>query len=221
MQMGIFDKLFQPYTAKPQEVAPDVADVAPMSCHAGKVLDADCIKWTVHTYLIDDKYNKVIYDKYMSFDSEAAAREMYYTLQRENYKGGCICRCDYWGEYQGKDFQESLQEIKSRLAGDYANSLKLLQEKASDKSIRAADKINARYLQLKADYKNLLELHDRYKSEVKQAASNILQVLQGDDLYIEREAERLEEELTQAGLPETAPDALRLMAYYLAPLLKE
>jgi hypothetical protein len=46
-------------------------------------------------------------------------------------------------------------------------------------------------------------------------------VLQGDDLYTEREAERLEEELTRAGLPETAPDALRLMAYYLAPLLKE
>jgi hypothetical protein len=219
--MGLFDKLFQPYKPKAQEVAPDVADVAPMTCYNGRIVNADCIKWTVHTYLIDDKYNKVIYDKYMSFDSEAAAREMYYTLQRENYKGGCICRCDYWGEYQGKDFQEALQEIKDRLQDDYSNSLKLLQERTSDKSIRAADKINARYLQLKADYKNLLELHDRYKSEVKQAASNILQVLQNDDLYVEQEAERLEEELAQAGLPETAPDALRLMAYYLAPLLKE
>jgi hypothetical protein len=132
-----------------------------------------------------------------------------------------MARVDYWGEYQGKDFQQALQEIKARLADDYSNSLKLLQERASDKSIRAADKINARYLQLKADYKNLLELHDRYKSEVKQAAGNILQVLQSDDLYTEREAERLEEELARAGLPESAPDALRLMAYYLAPLLKE
>jgi hypothetical protein len=221
--MGLFDKLFRPYTVKQkQEVAPDVADVAPMSCYAGKVLNADCIKWTVHCYLIDTDYNKLIYDKYYKYDSEAAAREMYYTaLKENNRRGACICRCDYWGEYQGKDFQQALQEIKARLADDYSNSLKLLQERTSDKSIRAADKINARYLQLKADYKNLLELHDRYKSEVKQAASNILQILQSDEIYIEQEAERLEEELTRAELPETAPDALRLMAYYLAPLLKE
>jgi hypothetical protein len=220
--MGLFDKLFQAYTVKqPQEVAPDVSEVAPMTCHAGKVLDADCIKWTVHIYLIDDKYNKVIYDKYMSFDSEAAAREMYHSLQRENYKGGCICRVDFWGEYQGRDFQQALQEIKARLAEDYANSLKLLQEKASDKSIRASDKINQRYLDLKQEHKILLEQYSKYKSDVKQAAGNILQVLQSDDMYAEREAERLAEELTQAGLPETAPDALRLMAYYLAPLLKD
>jgi hypothetical protein len=220
--MGLFDKLFQPYTVKQkQDIAPDVSEVPPMTCHNGRIINADAIKWTIHCYLIDDKYNKVIYDKYMSFDSEAAAREMYYTLQRENYKGGCICRCDYWGEYQGKDFQESLQEIKSRLQEDYSNSLKLLQEKASDKSIRAADKINARYLDLKQEHKNLRNEYDRYKSEVKQAAGNILQVLQSDDMYAEREAERLKQELAKAGLPETAPDALRLMAYYLAPLLKD
>jgi hypothetical protein len=147
---------------------------------------------------------------------------MYYTaLKENNRRGACICRCDYWGEYQGKDFQESLQEIKERLAEDYSNSLKFLQEKASDKSIRAADRINARYLDLKQEHKNLLEQYSKYKSEVKQAAGNILQVLQSDDMYTEREAERLAEELTRAGLPETAPDALRIMAYYLAPLLKE
>jgi hypothetical protein len=220
--MGLFDKLFQPYTAQPpQEVAPDIKDVPPMTCHAGKVLDANKIKWIAHCYLIDTTYNKLIYDKYMHFDSEVAAREMCYTLQRENYKGGCICRCDYWGEYQGKDFQESLQEIKSRLQEDYSNSLKLLQSKQSDQQIRAADKINARYLDLKQEHKNLLEQYSKYKSDVKQAAANILQILQSDEIYIEREAERLEEELTRAGLPETAPDVLRLMAYYLAPLLKE
>jgi hypothetical protein len=222
MQMGIFDKLFSQYTAKQkQDIAPDVSEVPPMTCHNGRIVNAECIKWTVHTYLIDDKYNKVIYDKYMSFDSEAAAREMYHSLQRENYKGGCICRCDYWGEYQGKDFQDALQEIKRRLQEDYSNSLKLLQERTSDKSIRAADKINQRYLDLKQEHKNLLEQYSKYKSDVKQAAGNILQVLQNDDLYVEQEAERLEEELAQAGLPETAPDALRLMAYYLAPLLKD
>jgi hypothetical protein len=220
--MGLFDKLFQAYTVKQkQEVAPDVADVAPMSCYAGKVLNADCIKWTVHCYLIDTDYNKLIYDKYYKYDSEAAAREMYYTLQKQNYKGSCMARVDYWGEYQGKDFQEALQEIKDRLAKDYSNSLKLLQSRQSDQQVRAADKINARYLALKQDYKNLLKAHDKYRSEVKAAAGNILQVLQGDDLYTEREAKRLAEELTQAGLPETAPDALRLMAYYLAPLLKD
>jgi hypothetical protein len=221
--MGIFDKLFQPYTAKQkQDIAPDVSEVPPMTCYNGRIINADAIKWTVHTYLIDDKYNKVIYDNYNSFDSEAAAREMYYTaLKENNRRGACICRCDYWGEYQGKDFQESLQEIKNRLAEDYSNSLKLLQEKASDKSIRAADKINTRYLDLKQEHKNLLEQYSKYKSEVKAAAGNILQVLQSDDLYAEREAERLKEELSKAGLPETAPDALRLMAYYLAPLLKD
>jgi hypothetical protein len=146
---------------------------------------------------------------------------MYHSLQRENYKGGCICRVDFWGEYQGKDFQEALQEIKERLTENYNNSLKLLQSKQSDQQVRAADKINARYLDLKQEHKNLLEQYSKYKSEVKQAAGNILQVLQSDDLYTEREAERLKQELAQAGLPETAPDALRLMAYYLAPLLKD
>lgn len=216
--MGLFDKLFSQYTAKPQEVAPDVADVAPMSCHAGKVLNADCIKWIVHCYLINTDYNKLIYDKYYKYDSEAAAREMYYSLQRENYKGGCICRCDYWGEYQGKDFQQALQEIKERLAEDYSNSLKLLQSRQSDQQIRAADKINARYLDLKQEHKNLLEQYSKYESDVKQAASNILQILQSDEMYVEQEAERLEKELVKAGLPETAPDGLRLIAYYLAPL---
>lgn len=220
--MGLFDKLFQPYTVKQKrEVAPDVADVAPMTCHNGRIVNADAIKWTVHCYLIDTDYNKAIYDKYYKYDSEAAAREMYYTLQRENYKGGCICRCDYWGEYQGRDFQETLQEIKDRLQEDYQNSLKLLQSRQSDKSIRAADKINARHLNLKQEHKSLQAEYDKYKSEVRQAAGNILQILQSDEIYIEREAERLEEELTRAGLPETAPDALRLMAYYLAPLLKD
>jgi hypothetical protein len=221
--MGLFDKLFQPYTVKQkaQEVAPDVSEVAPMTCRNGRIINADAIKWVVHCYLIDTDYNRLIYDKYYKYDSEAAAREMYYTLQRENYRGACMARVDYWGEYQGKDFQESLQEIKSRLAEDYSNSLKLLQERASDKSIRAADKINARYLDLKQEHKNLLEQYNKYKTEVKQAAGNILQVLQSDDLYTEREAERLKEELSKAGLPESAPDSLRLMAYYLAPLLKD
>jgi hypothetical protein len=222
--MGLFDKLFQPYTAKPkpQEVAPDVKDVPPMTCHAGKVLNADCIKWTVHCYLIDTDYNKVIYDNYNSFDSEAAAREMYYmALKENNRRGACICRCDYWGEYQGRDFQQALDEIKSRLAEDYSNSLKLLQSRQSDQQVRAADKINARYLDLKQEHKNLLEEYGKYVSEVKQAAANILQILQSDEIYTEREAERLKQELARAGLPETAPDALRLMAYYLAPLLKE
>lgn len=216
--MGLFDKLFQPYKPKAQEVAPDVADVAPMSCHAGKVLNADCIKWIVHCYLINTDYNKLIYDKYYKYDSEAVAREMYYTLQKQNYRGACMARVDYWGEYQGKDFQESLQEIKERLAENYSNSLKLLQSRQEDKSIRAADKINQRYLDLKQEQKNLLAEYDRYKAEVKQAAGNILQVLQSNDMYVEQKARQLEEELSKAGLPETAPDGLRLIAYYLAPL---
>ena len=218
--MGFFD-IFKRPQPQPSQIAPHVSDLPPMTEHAGKVLNADCIKWVVHCYLIDTDYNKIICDKYYKYDFEAAAREMYYTLQKQNYRGACIARVDYWGEYQGKDFQESLQEIKSRLAENYANSLKLLQEKASDKSIRAADKINARYLNLKQEHKNLLAEYGKYESEVKQAAGNILQILQSDEMYTEREAERLKEELSKAGLPETAPNALRLMAYYLAPLLKE
>ena len=125
--MGLFDKLFQPYTAKQaQEIAPGVADVVPMSCHGGQVINADLLLWVVHYRMIDTYTNRVIYDKYYEEETEQGARRLYNQLKAQPLKGDCITAADYWGEHKRQDFQRAVDEIRLKLKAQYEQDLQAL-----------------------------------------------------------------------------------------------
>jgi hypothetical protein len=192
--MGIFDKLFQPYTAKqPQEVAPDVADVAPMSCHGGQVINANLLLWIVHYRMIDTATYRVIFDKYYEEETEASARRLYNQLKSQLLKGDCITSVDYWGEHKRQDFQKAVDEIRLKLKAQYEHDLQALasrhQMQTRKQERRLAD-LQKNLLEYKRENQRLLQAlqgqeqehqhqqeQEQFRREVNQAANNVLRVL--------------------------------------------
>jgi hypothetical protein len=235
--MGIFDKLFQPYTAQPpQEVAPDVSEVKPMTCHSGQVIDANLLLWVVHYRMIDTITNRIIYDKYYEEETEQGARRLYNQLRAQPLKGECISSIDYWGEHARQDFQKAVDSIRLKMKEQYQQDITALasrhQAQTRKQERRLAD-LQKNLLEYKQENARLLQAlqgqeqehqhrqeQEQFQREVNQAANNVLRVLTAAPHEQAQEARRLASNLRAAGI-EQGPDGLRLIAYYLAPLLKD
>lgn len=176
--MRLFDIFSKPVPPTPPTVAPDVADVAPMSCHGGQVINADLLLWVVHYRMIDVKTYRVIYDKYYEEETEASARRLYNQLKSQRLSGDCIASVDFWGEHARQDFQRAADSIRQKLKTQYEQDLQILaqrQRQRQDKQIRLHDKHLQELYQLRENYKNLCADYDRQQAQHQQEISTIMQ----------------------------------------------
>lgn len=233
--MGLFDIFRKPAPPTPPTIAPHVSDVKPMTCHGGQVINANLLLWIVHYRLIDTATYRVIIDKYYEEATEASARRLYNQLKTQSLKGDCIASVDYWGEHKRQDFQEVVDTIRLKQKAQYAADIAALasrhQAQTRKQERRLAD-LQKNLLEYKRENQRLLQAlqgqeqehqhrqeQEQFQREVNQAASNVLRILTASPHEQAQETRRLAGKLSAAGI-EQGPDGLRLIAYYLAPLLK-
>jgi multidrug efflux pump subunit AcrA (membrane-fusion protein) len=175
--MGFWD-IFKRQQPPPQQIAPRVDQVQPMTCHGGQVINADLLLWIVHYRMIDTATYGVIFDKYYEEETEASARRLYNQLKSQPLKSDCITAADYWGEHKRQDFQKAVDEIRLKLKAQYEQDLQALAHKQAqrqDKQVRLHDKHLQELYQLREDYKKLCAEYDRQQTQHQQEISTIMQ----------------------------------------------
>lgn len=233
--MGLFDIFRKSAPPTPPTIAPHVSEVKPMTCHSGQVINANLLLWVVHYRMIDARYSKIIYDKFYEEETEASARRLYNQLKTQSLKGDCIASVDYWAEHSRQDFQEAVDGIRLKMQTQYQHDLQALasrhQAQTRKQERRLAD-LQKNLLEYKRENQRLLQAlqgqeqehqhqqeQEQFRRKVNQAAGNVLRVLTASPHEQAQETRRLAGKLSAAGI-EQGPDGLRLIAYYLAPLLK-
>jgi hypothetical protein len=125
--------------------------------------------------------------------------------------------------------KEQYQQDITKLASRHQMQTRKQERRLADlqKNLLEYKRENARLLQaLQGQEQEHQQEHqqereqEQFRREVKQAASNVLRVLTASPHEQAQEARRLASNLRAAGI-EQGPDGLRLIAYYLAPLLKD
>jgi hypothetical protein len=177
MHVGFFDIFRKPAPPTPPTVAPNVSDVAPMTCHGGQVINADLILWIVHYRMIDTATYRVIFDKYYEEETEASARRLYNQLKSQPLKGECIASVDYWGEHKRQDFQRAVDEIRLQLKAQYESDLQALSRKQAqrqDKQVALHDKHLKELYELRQQFKALCADYDRQQAQHQQEIDTIM-----------------------------------------------
>jgi hypothetical protein len=175
--MGFFD-IFKRQQPQPQQIAPRVDQVQPMTCHGGQVINADLLLWIVHYRMIDAVTYRIIFDKYYEEETEQGARRLYNQLRAQPLKGECISSVDYWGEHARQDFQKAVDSIRLKMKEQYQQDIaKLAQAQAQrqDKQVRLHDKHLQELYQLREDYKKLCADYDKQQAQHQQEISTIMQ----------------------------------------------
>jgi hypothetical protein len=178
MHVGFFDIFRKPAPPTPPTVAPDVSDVAPMSCYGGQVINANLLLWVVHYRMIDTYTNRVIYDKYYEEETEAGARRLYNQLKSQPLKGDCIASVDYWGEHKRQDFQKAVDEIRLKMKEQYRQDVERLAQRQAgrqDKQAQLHDKHLKELYTLREQFKALCEQYDKEQERHKAEIDTIMQ----------------------------------------------